>query len=314
MEPAPFSVPDHEEQWVPVYGGDDLIGHPVPDAAVDLRALVLEARDVPYRVEPTLPGNRLLVPACHYHRALTELSLYEEENRNWPPMPPRATAENYSLLATLSILLLIATFHNVTHLNISFSGQQPIDWNAFGSARAGDIVHGEWWRAVTALTLHAGIVHLCSNLFIGGAIMMLLSREIGSGAAWGMTLAAGVSGNIINAHVQLPTHVSVGASTGVFGAVGILTALSLSRHRGMPRRRMLAVGAGLALLAALGTEGDHTDLGAHFFGFVSGAGVGMLAGFTKGLSRSKRLWNGLFAVAGTAAVAVSWWLALRYGP
>ena len=61
-------------------------------------------------------------------------------------------------------------------------------------------------------------------------IIVSLCRELGSGLAWSLLLGSGVLGNLANACLQLPDHRSVGASTVVFGAVGILAALNLLRN------------------------------------------------------------------------------------
>jgi hypothetical protein len=71
-------------------------------------------------------------------------------------------------------------------------------------------------------------------------------------------------------------HLSVGASTAVFGAVGILCALqavNAARSGKGWKRMVLVFGAGVALLAFLGTSA-RSDLGAHLFGFFSGAVMG----------------------------------------
>src|SRR6185369_4433376 len=110
-------------------------------------------------------------------------------------------------------------------------------------------------------TLHADLTHLLSNVTIGGIFIILLCRELGSGLAWSLLLGSGALGNLVNALVQAPTHRSVGASTAVFGAVGILAAISMVRYRHhLQRRWFIPVAAGLALLAILGTEGKNTDL------------------------------------------------------
>ena len=70
------------------------------------------------------------------------------------------------------------------------------------------------------------------------------------------------------------SHTSVGFSTAVFGAVGYLSGIDIVRRRSM-RGMVIAVGAGLALLAMLGTGGGDVDLGAHLWGF----GVGVVLGF-----------------------------------
>jgi membrane associated rhomboid family serine protease len=71
--------------------------------------------------------------------------------------------------------------------------------------------------------------------------------------------------------------VSVGASTAIFGAVGVLAALGVGRHRrlGLAGRRALTpIAAGLALLAMLGTS-ERADLSGHIFGLLAGILLGI---------------------------------------
>jgi rhomboid protease GluP len=278
-------------------------------------ALVLDARNIPCRIESGGMGWRLLVPAEYFRAARTELRLFEEENRGWPPPEPPANPLIDNRLATLSVLILLATFHNFTRLDLSFLGYHPVDWVDIGRAHAGKILGGEWWRLVTALTLHADWFHLFSNLTLGGLFIVWLCRDLGSGPAWCLLLGAGILGNLANAFVQSPEHSSVGASTLVFGAVGILAALSVVRYRRTgKKRRALPVAAALALLALLGTEGKNTDLGAHLFGFVFGIGLGFGAEYlVERYGRPGRRLNALLALASATVVGAAWWAALVFG-
>lgn len=280
-----------------------------------LWALVLQARNVPYQSVPCGTGWQLLVPLEAYPLALGELRQYEERNRNWPPPAPVTPVPYNNTLVTLSVLLLLATFHNVTQLDSTQFGYRYIDWYAIGSANAARMLDGQWWRAVTALTLHANWLHLFSNLTIGGFFIVCLCRELGSGVAWCLLLAAGMLGNATNALVQQPDHVSVGASTAVFAAVGSLAAISVVRYRQFPSKRWtLPAAAALALLGLLGTEGTRTDLGAHFFGFLFGIGFG-LGGevLTARHGRPGRLLNALLALVGAGSVVAAWWPAIVFG-
>ncbi len=318
METSDEKVTVYGEEWLSVAPETDNWedADRISEQKVQLWALVLESRGLPCRIEHTGAGIRLLVPADRYETALNELRLFEEENRDWPPHPPpsRPLAEN--ALVTFSVLILLATFHNLTRLEITLPGQQPPDWVLLGNAHAEKILDGQWWRLVTSLTLHADWLHLFCNLSLGGIFIVSLCHELGAGLAWGLILGSGVLGNLANACLQAPDHRSVGASTAVFGAVGILAALSLMRNRRMIfSRRPLPLAAALALLALLGTEGKQTDLGAHLFGFLFGTGLGLAAGYlVEKRGRPGRLVNALLASAAAAAVTASWWAALRFGP
>ena len=307
----------YEEEWlaIPPVPDNGKASGVLSERRAQLWALVLEARYLPCRIEPCDAGWRLLVPAERFAAASKELRLFEEENRNWPPHPPSATTLAENTLATFSILILLATFHNLTQLDFSLSGNYPVDWTAIGNAHSARILDGEWWRLVTALTLHADWLHLFSNLALGGIFIVSLCRELGSGLAWSLLLGSGILGNLANAFLQLPDHRSVGASTVVFGAVGILAALSLVRNRRhLQSRWPLPVAAGLALLALLGTEGKQTDLGAHLFGFAFGIGLGLAAEFlVERHGRPGPLLNALLALLSATMVVAAWWAALVCG-
>jgi membrane associated rhomboid family serine protease len=275
-------------------------------------SLVLDSRAVPCLLEARDDGIHLLVPSEQYERALYELECYIRENANWPPLPPQARPLFENTLATLSVLILLATFHNLTRIDILLPDLSVPDWVAIGNAQAAKILDGQWWRLVTALTLHADWAHLSSNLAIGGIFVIFLCRELGSGLAWSLLLSAGALGNLVNAFVQPPGHSSVGASTAVFGAVGILASLSLVRYRHHLRRRwLLPVAAALALLAILGTEGKNTDLGAHLFGFVYGSFLGLITEYVIGRRGCPGpVLNALLALISIAVVVGAWWTAI----
>jgi len=111
------------------------------------------------------------------------------------------------------VLLLVYSYQHI--------GSIDVDLINFGSANAGLIKQGEWWRSVTALTLHSGFRHLIGNLTFGVIIGLFISQHLGSVLAWFSILLAGMLGNIISAYVQTSAHRSIGASTAVFAVLGI---------------------------------------------------------------------------------------------
>jgi hypothetical protein len=71
------------------------------------------------------------------------------------------------------------------------------------------------------------------------------------------------------------------------------------------------VAAALALLVLLGTEGKNTDLGAHFFGFISGIIIGLITEMIIARwGHPSPLLNALLAICAGLVVAVSWLTAL----
>lgn len=277
-------------------------------------SLVLAARHVPCHAERRGFGWQLLVPANMRAIAIRELRQYESENRGWPPPPPQDTPLIDNRTTTLWVLIAIGLFYNLTLHDITLAGHYPVNWKELGNAQAGKIMNGQWWRLVTALTLHADWQHLLGNLVVGGVFISRLCRDLRSGPAWLLLLAAGTLGNLTNAWLQNPAHRAVGASTAIFGAVGLLAAISMARYRHSlrPRRRWtLPVAAALGLLAMLGAGGENTDLGAHLFGFLFGLPLGFGAELViEKYGRPSWKVNALMAMACVAIVLGAWWRAL----
>lgn len=280
-------------------------------------SLVLEAHQIPWQTRRRGFGSQLLVPGELHETATREVLLYESENRDWPPSPPRGTPLVDNRTTTLWMLIAIGVFYNVTLHDISLASHAVVDWTFLGNAHAGKIMNGQWWRLATALTLHADWQHLLGNLLIGGVFISRLCRDLKSGPAWLLLLLAGVFGNLANAWLQHPAHRAVGASTSIFGVVGLLAAISMVRYRHnlRPRRRWtLPVAAALGLLAMLGAGGENTDIGAHLFGFLFGLPLGLCAELLlEKYGRPGKIANILMGAAALSLIVGAWWSALLWG-
>jgi membrane associated rhomboid family serine protease len=149
------------------------------------------------------------------------------------------------------------------------------------SSSARDILRGELYRTVTSLMIHANALHLVANVFCIAVFGTAVCQITGPGVGWFMILLTGVGGNFMNAMLYRSHHVSVGSSTAIFGAVGILAGYQfLKRFRlsGRRRKAWLPLAAGVALLAFLGSS-KYADITAHLFGFLVGIVAGVSYGF-----------------------------------
>jgi membrane associated rhomboid family serine protease len=261
-------------------------------------ALVLAALGIEHRVERAGGSWQVVVHGDDVARAALALEGYERE-RLPPPAPPPRYARS---LAGVPVAALLWAAYLVT-------GPDRPDswWFQAGAASAERLLHGEPWRAVTALTLHADAAHLLSNVVACAVFVTAVARELGPGLGALLILLAGAGGNVLNALLHGAHHASIGASTAIFGAVGILGGFQFGRKRGQ-RGAWTAVAGALALLAMLGT-GERTDITAHLFGLVAGLPLGFAAAAVRrppGTSAQ--------AVLGTAAaiaVAACWLAASR---
>jgi len=269
--------------------------------------LVLLAQGLSPSLRRTADGFALSVPREQLATALASLSAYEREN-------PRQRAERIDAIETArwvvgaAVGLSLLLFYSIT-----VQWLPELSWFARGGADAEKILQGEFWRTVTALTLHGDVAHVLSNAIALALFLSAVSSMTGAGLGGALVLLAGAGGNFANAVWHGSPHISVGASTAVFGAVGLLASLSLKRRRGRALNRWrdwLPVAAALALLAMLGSSGERVDIWAHLLGLLVGGLLGMLvAWLTPRPPEFFIQW-----VCGTATVAsilICWIVALR---
>lgn len=106
----------------------------------------------------------------------------------------------------------------------------------------------------------------------GAVFGLLAGRVLGGGVAWLTILLGGALGNGINVMIQEPTHRSIGASTPVFAAMGVLVAYALrprESHDDTLLKRWTPLIGGSLLLAFTRVEGERTDVAAHCTGFLA---------------------------------------------
>lgn len=276
-----------------------------PHRVVEEWALVLEALAIPYQVEQKGQESRLLVDSLEKERAFQELSLYVEENK------PKAEKIQRTPLVIPFFVPAALLFWHLLLSHFLPSGL----WYDRGKIVGRAVMEaGEWWRAVTALTLHLHGLHLLSNLLLGSVVASALCSLAGRGLAWFLILLSGVLGNLWNVSLHHFSHQSVGASTAVFGALGLLGMVKVL-GKGFDRRKFWLPFAGaLAMLGFLGASGTQTDVGAHLFGFFSGLCLGLLVLVPVSyLGKPGRLIQAVLALASWALVLYAWMLSGRPG-
>lgn len=272
------------------------------------RALVLKAMKVEHQVTEQPDGCHLLVPVQSAALAMEQLRLYARENPQrrvapWPAIAPSRGLPG-ALLFALALFLMYAAQSRYA---------RGIDWTSTGQLIAGRVRAGELWRAVTALTLHADAAHVAGNMVFGGFFGYLAGQYFGSGVAMLAIVWTAAAGNVANALLQAPGHRSIGASTAVFAALGLVAAAvwGLSRRYalGWARRWAPAVGA-VALLAYTGTGDEQTDIVAHLAGFIAGAigGTGLFMLIQRRAPQAAA--QAIAAILSVLTVAAAWTSAL----
>jgi len=281
---------------------DDILGAPVRHVPTRRRgeelALVLEALGVPYRLERSGREWVLVVSEDDLARAVGALDSYEREPPRKRYLPPAAPLT----MLGIHVGVVLAAFAVVTGPRMAGSA-----WFVAGSARARALLHGEPWRAVTALTLHADATHLLGNVALGAVVLGALGGVWGWGIATAATIGAGAIGNVLNAWLRDAPHDAVGASTAIFGAIGVLAGTGfVQRSRAVFGRPWVTVAAALGLLGMLGA-GEGTDVLAHLFGLAVGLVMGVVAAVGMPTAPGSRAQ--IVAAGGSIALLVGSWVA-----
>ena len=260
-------------------------GHPGPATAIRAREwdMILTSRGIPHAIRRQGSGYRLFVPRRRAEEALAELAGYAAERQAVVLPDPEAEPVRPQVWPTvLAVMGLVTAAWGFLLGERLFFGRR-VAWKALGAGDSTAMLAGQWYRAVTALSLHADPAHLLGNAVSGALFLALLCRETGVGLGFALALAAGAGGNVLKVLIQGPGMHFLGASTAVFGALGALGGVRLaSRWPPLTFRRSAPAGAALMLLAMLGAggeEGGPVDLAGHLFGFLAGAALGLAAGF-----------------------------------
>jgi membrane associated rhomboid family serine protease len=278
--------------------------------------LVLTAASIQHRVDQHDGHFALVVHADDAATAAEALDGFDSEGATEQPPPvPDLGWSPLGLLCSIGFVVMLLMTGNPEGGSV---------WFKVGSASAQRILHGEWWRAVTALTLHAGMWHVVGNVIGTLLFISAAGRWLGGGLAALLILVSATVGNLLTAvRHHSGDHNSVGASTATFAALGLVAGLQAVRRlrlRTRPGYPWLPIGAGLALFAMMGVgsaayDAPEVDYWAHLFGL----GCGVLFGVGWALAQLRRGWRAprplVQAVLGAVAIGVvvlSWTLAFRH--
>ena len=271
-------------------------------------SLVLEAKSIEHEAHEDEGAWELRVPASQLHQAYSEIGRYSAERsvpRHIPAAVTMHPGASGGAIVYIAILLITAY--------CAGRGLLGADWLSLGDLNAGS--RGEWWRAITALTLHLDQEHLLGNVLFGSIAGIAAARLLGSGLAWASILGAAALANYTEILIAPATHRAVGASTAVFAALGLLTGMAWRQRLSLRERhwyRWAPLIAGICLLTLLGAGNARVDVLGHALGFFLGTVVGWVyakVGAAENTSGRLQLVTGAGAVL---AICAAWLIALSH--
>jgi rhomboid protease GluP len=190
------------------------------------------------------------------------------------PRPTNPYLITYALIAinTLVFLAMVAT-------GVSFTQPSPQDvFNWGGDFAPATLGAHQYWRLLTSIFLHFGIIHIALNMYVLYQIGPFIENVFGRARYLLIYFLAGLFGSIVSVFIH-PQAVGAGASGAIFGLYGAVFGFLLIQRRTLnpAATTNIAKSAGIFVLynVVFGSMRGTTDLSAHFGGLVMGFLAGM---------------------------------------
>jgi membrane associated rhomboid family serine protease len=216
----------------------------------------------------------------------------------------RATPVTYALLAVnigVSVLMEI----------IAGGSDDPSTLIAFGAKTNTLLRSGEWFRLITPIFIHAGLLHLLLNSYALWVVGTQVEKLYGSARFLAIYLLSGVGGVAGSYFGQIfmdkSDSPSVGASGAIFGLFGVLAVFGFRYRREMPPAIRRAMTAGVLPVIVvnlfIGFSIPFIDNSAHIGGLLTGAALTLIIPYiAPGEERVSK--TGLLIIALCSAVIV----------
>ena len=208
---------------------------------------------------------------------MDEAAIQAQAERDFSQRLTAATPRAY--ITQLLVALNVGYFAVMTALGVSVIGGHTEQYLRFGANFAPLTTGGEWWRVVTCIFVHAGVLHLALNMWALWDSGRLAERLFGNAWFAALYLFAGVCGSFAsmlwNQHV-----ISAGASGAVFGVFGALLAYMTVERGSIPPAALnrLRVSTSTFVVYSLfyGFMQSGVDNAAHLGGLAGGFIMGLI--------------------------------------
>ena len=167
---------------------------------------------------------------------------------------------------------------------------------------------GQWWRLLTAMFVHIGLVHLALNMWCLWQLGLLAEHLYGPKTFLALYVISGLAASIVSL-ARNPLVVTAGASGAIFGLAGALIATlylgTLAAPRGALRTSLVSLVGFAGYNLAYGFLKSGIDNGAHIGGLISGMLLGSVLSvdFRRQALRPSRLRTMLFPAFAIVLVA-----------
>jgi len=264
---------------------------------------------------PPLSFGKKICQWCVQHEAAQRGEVVDEPERVMPAPWVRRGSQPTISLTQIIFGANIAVFVAMILANESLEFSTAVSVH-FGANLGAYTLSGEWWRLVTYMFLHGGMLHIFFNMWCLWDLGSLCESLYGRWTYAAIYFTTGIAGGMASAGWK-PGVPSVGASGAIFGLAGALIASFYLGEFSLPR---IAIGGTLRSLIVfavfnlfLGGLFPGTDNACHIGGLVSGlvlgAAIAKLAPQPEHASRR----IALFCIAAVVILGCAVGIAHHYG-
>lgn len=236
-----------------------------------------------------------------------------------PPSKNKALSQALSSVgwgsSALVITILVTYLLSVSSAWEGLSIQQALEW---GANFPPEVVGGahEWSRLITAPFLHWDLIHLSSNLTVLFLLGNQVERLLGMVGFLSLFIcSAALAG--LGTLVWYPSQVSLGASGGIYGLMGVLLMLSIftqGARLSNALRQSIVIGAWLVIAFGINLNSPWVDNASHLGGIISGFILGFFFAPLYGVRVMSELQAWVWRAGGICFTTLSVMLALHLAP
>lgn len=178
----------------------------------------------------------------------------------------------YAIMGINVLVFILMVMNGAGIMDVN--GMVHLKW---GSDFAPLTLTGDWWRLITNLFIHFGIIHLFANMYALYFIAVYLEPMLGKQKYIAAYLCTGVFGSLLSLWWHSTPVNSAGASGAIFGLYGLFFAFLTTDIIPVKVRQTLLKSIGIFILYNLlyGFK-SGVDMAAHVGGIVSGFLIGYL--------------------------------------
>lgn len=225
----------------------------------------LFARDIARLLPTTLDED--FVASAQFHHRLVAIA---------GPQPPARSVTNWIIGLNVAVFLVMAGVLGAGFVQVT----DIMPYIRYGANNGAATTDGEWWRLLTSMFLHYGVIHLAMNMWALFSAGHFLERLLGRTGFALTYLGSGLAGGFLSIAWQGDKTWSAGASGAVFGVYGAILGYMLREKHRLPAgifgpmvKSMLGF---VAYNVLYGFARSGIDNSAHLGGLLGGFALGWI--------------------------------------